>query len=272
MDHPQGTTSVSTQVRLRAPGKLAKTNYVNEVVNALSPRGHNGQINRQDADQTVVPILNNSGVDVPPFGVLGIDSIVFDPSTNYEAFVGRPTLMGVTPVVADHTGYFVVAREPIKFGDIGSASICGLFWAKVEITSLADLFADVKASVAELKTGPTGSAKIIWMEQTTGAGKWALLLSPAGGGSGDILIGIARWNGLGIAGTDVLDPSWQYDYWAKDADPDVDDPIATGKQPYFRNSIPAQKAPDDSYCQYTYVDGDPVLLRVREKDVKAPCV
>jgi hypothetical protein len=128
-----------------------------------------------------VRVKNTSVSDVARFGVLGIDQPLFTPTANIEEFKNRVVLQCSSPSVASHTGKFVIAAEPIASGQIGTAFITGVCVAKVEITSANDVYADVKASAAELKTGSSGLAQILWKESGTGTGKWAIVR--LGGGS-----------------------------------------------------------------------------------------
>lgn len=129
-------------------------------------------------------VKNNSGSDVAQFGVLGIDGVLFTLSDNPDEFKNRIVLKGITPVIATHTGKFVVLAEPIKNGALGRCFIHGVFPANVEITSTSDTKVDVKASSTEMKTGTSGLADIIYMPASTGTGKMALIrIGGAGGGA-----------------------------------------------------------------------------------------
>ena len=74
-----------------------------------------------DRQASVVLVRNESGADVDQFGVLGISGVVFDPATALDSFKGRVILAGATPAVGTHDSKFVVAADPIKAGEIGSA-------------------------------------------------------------------------------------------------------------------------------------------------------
>jgi len=135
-----------------------------------------------------VLVRNDSGSDVPRFGVLGIDGPLIGPSDNVEEFKNRVALAGVTPVAADHTGKFVVTLEPIAAGEIGRAVISGIAIAKVNVADAGTTYdyadvADGQVDYLEAKTN-TGSAQILWLEAGTGE-KWAVvrLSNPGGGGS-----------------------------------------------------------------------------------------
>jgi hypothetical protein len=134
---------------------------------------------------TLIYIKNASGADVGRFCPLGVDAPLFDSSS--DDFKNRLMLSCVTPELAGssthgHTGRFVVTAQPIKNGKIGLAFIAGAFPAQVEIVTAGDGFADVKASHAELKSGSSGAAQILW--PVTGTGSKLCIVRMGGGGSG----------------------------------------------------------------------------------------
>lgn len=118
-----------------------------------------------------VQVRNDSGADVDWHGILGIDGIVFTPTENPEEFdAGNIALKGVTPVIADHTGKFVICQEPIPDGKIGWAAVAGASVVKLNVAQTWHEYADVQAGTDELKTKPGGGAKILYQESGTGSG------------------------------------------------------------------------------------------------------
>jgi len=124
---------------------------------------------------SIVLVRNDSGTDVGQFGVLGISGVVFDPATALEGFQGRVALSGVTPVAGTHEARFVIAAEPIKSGDIGTAYIAGARQVQVSVADANHRFAEiVGGDAAKLASGVAGTAHIIWKEAGTGT-KWAIV-------------------------------------------------------------------------------------------------
>lgn len=158
-------------------------------------------------------MVNTSGAAVDRYGVLGIGSIAISPADNEPEFAVHVVLNGVTPTIADHSGKFVILLEPIANGQIGRAWISGLCRVKLEITSATDTFADVKASSAELKTGGTGSAQILWKESGTGSGKLGIIR--LGNPAQEFPVYLTR-NG-GSDGSDTVQCSMTYDVYADSA-------------------------------------------------------
>jgi hypothetical protein len=127
------------------------------------------------SSQTVLLVKNNSGADVPRFGVLGIDDFLIGPSLNLSYFQSTPMLAGVTPTAAGHTGYFVIAVEPVPAGSCGRCVIAGMAVAKINMVSAAHLYADVyDGDATKLKSGAVGSAQILLVQSGTGD-KWGLV-------------------------------------------------------------------------------------------------
>lgn len=153
----------------------------------------------QAASSTIVLIKNTSGADVDRMNVLGISAPAILPSENADQFAHHPALVGVTPDLDSHAGRFAVTLEPIKNNEIGMACVSGLCVVHLAITDGTDQFADVNnGTAASLKSGPAGSASILWQAGTSGTVlalvKLGNAAGPAGthvtpkvlGGSGDV--------------------------------------------------------------------------------------
>jgi len=124
---------------------------------------------------SIVLVRNDSGSDVGQFGVLGISGVVFDPATALESFQGRVALAGVTPVAGTHEGKFVIAAEPVKNGEIGTAYVAGVCQVQASVADANHRFAEIAGGdAAKLASGVAGTAHIIWKETGTGV-KWAIV-------------------------------------------------------------------------------------------------
>lgn len=125
-----------------------------------------------------VIVKNDSGADVPRFGVLGIDGPIFEPTGNAWGFTREPMLSGIEPA-AGHRGAFLVAQEPIKDGMVGWAAIAGLTIARVDEVGSDFDRADVLAGDSEqLAITPNGTAQVLW---TTSVDASLGLLATEGG-------------------------------------------------------------------------------------------
>jgi hypothetical protein len=166
-------------------------NWLNAVNNAAQARRKapmSGGAPELDihAAEGLIFIRNDSGADVPQFGILGIHNVLIDPATNLTAFKNDPALIGVVPTTADHKGKFVVCNGPLPKDTIGRAWLFGYFPVQINFASATDTFADVKDSdVTQLaSSGSPAPLQILWSPGATGT-QWALARL-AGGGGGTI--------------------------------------------------------------------------------------
>lgn len=164
-----------------------------------------------------VLVRNESGRDVPRFGVLGVAAPIITPRANANEFANNVTLRGVLPTIADHAGRFVVTLAPIAQGKIGPALIDGLGVGVVRIETEGDRFADVEDDNADtLVSGSAGGAELLWIEpeadrQTPGIARCVIRLGTQGstshrqfrvralGGDGDTL-DCRAWDGEAESG------------------------------------------------------------------------
>jgi hypothetical protein len=74
--------------------------------------------------------------------------------------------------------------------------VAGVVQAKVDIDDEDDEFVKVGDSVNELVTGTEGQGAILWKQDGTGTGKWALIRFGAGAGTSGIKLGktVSAWN------------------------------------------------------------------------------
>lgn len=159
----------------------------------------------------IVKVKNASGGVVPRYGVLGVNGPLYDPGAAPDEFANRVTLIGVTPTSA-YLGKFVITRQQLAANQVGDAYAAGVFAAKVNVGNASHTNADAGTTTTELVSTASGGAKILWKQTGTGAGKWALLLAPAGGGAAvdllnDNVVAVAGANGISIPvfrGTDTI--------------------------------------------------------------------
>lgn len=147
---------------------------------AVAHRGRNrdprSELLQSSREATTILIRNDSGEDVPRFGVLGIDTIVISPDDNLAEFQNNPVLSGAVPSaggsLGTHTGKFVITTEPIEDGKIGRAVAVGI--VPVQIDGDGE-FADITdADVTQLTAGDSGLASILYAEPGSGT-RWALV-------------------------------------------------------------------------------------------------
>lgn len=151
------------------PSARAHNAFV-DLVNAAGPR-FNADI-RAGSGRALVK--NNTSSSVAQGGVLAITDVLYDATDNEQSFwANEMVFVGDTPTQGTHTGKFAVVAQTIDAGRIGPCYVDGMCPVTVEIDEDWHAFADVKSSTGELKTYPSGGARILWQETGTGAGKKA---------------------------------------------------------------------------------------------------
>lgn len=121
-------------------------------------------------------VKNNTGSSIAQGGVLAIGDMLHDATENETAFwANQHVFVGESPTQGTHTGAFVVLAQTIDAGQIGLCYVDGMCPVSVEIDQDWHKFADVKTATGELKTYPSGGARIRWQESGTGTGKKALV-------------------------------------------------------------------------------------------------
>lgn len=125
---------------------------------------------RDRTGEHLVLVRNESGDDLPRFGVLGINGPIIEPGSggNTNEFKRRAAIIGAAITTTDEfIGRFVVAREPIPSGRIGLAVVRGVTPAVINIADVEHTHADTEAESQFLRSGFTGAARILWKEEGT---------------------------------------------------------------------------------------------------------
>ncbi len=174
--------------RLRIPAG-AYNSFVDSALDFQRRQRDQGAKSRPAQVQSgIILVRNDSGGDRQRFDVLGVAGPLYGPSDNLDEFKNRPAVTGVTPLVADHKGRFVVLMEPVRAGGLARALAVGVSPVTVDVEDEAHKFADVADGICgNLASGSDGAAAIMWKEPGTGL-HWALVRFPAGGGGG-----LPRW-------------------------------------------------------------------------------
>lgn len=134
-------------------------------------------------NEQLVLVRNESGDDLPRFGVLGINGPIVSPGDggNADEFKRRTAIVGAAITSTDeYVGRFVVAREPIPVGRIGVAFIRGVTPAVVEVGDEEHTHADTFPDSQYLTSGFTGAARILWKEEGTGQKLAVVEIGPGG--------------------------------------------------------------------------------------------
>ena len=143
-----------------------------------------GALNGYEPGRNVILARNNSGADLPRWGVLAITGIDINPATDAtrrRSFEEMPCITGTKPT-GTTGGKFVVAVEPIKSGKVGRVCAAGIVQVKVSFSNSSHTRAKPKNnSTAHLESAASGPAVIVWSANTSGE-QWALVRWDDGGG------------------------------------------------------------------------------------------
>lgn len=166
-----------------------------------------GEAGGQLRNADIVLVKNDSGEDVPRFGVLGIDGVIFTADDNLLEFQARVAFTGITPAEADHAGKFVICLDPIADGKIGRAWVSGVCHVQVDFTDAGHKFCDVKGTDrTKLASSTTGSARILYRDGTGTGTKWCVVRMGDGeAGQSTVRLGqfTGNWcNEPGVSGAD----------------------------------------------------------------------
>lgn len=125
----------------------------------------------------VVKVKNASGADQVRFAILGLASPIIQPNDNPDEFKRQVTFQGVAPVQNDHAGRFAVLLEPLPAGKIGLAVIAGVVPVRLVVDSaqLYDHAEIINGSTQALRNLPHGSARVLWVEDTSSTERWAIV-------------------------------------------------------------------------------------------------
>lgn len=123
----------------------------------------------------VFDVKNDSGTDIPLYGVVEPSGTVFTPSDNLVSFQNGPAVVAAVPTAACR-GRFGVAITPIEDGRVGQVVFSGCVVCQVEITDPnVNEVAEIVGDVTKLRTAAHGTARIIAREPGTSGTKWALV-------------------------------------------------------------------------------------------------
>jgi hypothetical protein len=119
----------------------------------------------------LVKVKNDSGTDVPQYGILGIGGSVFDPATAaLDQWKTELVLSGVAVSNSAHAGgRFVICAQHIKTGMIGLAWAGGVCPVSINVISESHSFATVDETAPNaLKSALSGPCFILWKQTGTG--------------------------------------------------------------------------------------------------------
>ena len=140
------------------------------------------------ADARSVPIRNETGLDIPRFGIIGIAEPIFAPDAGAEVAPEGLLQLAFRGTLPTSPGRFAIAAGPIAAGDTGRGVVAGVTVARVYVLDESHRCADVPAiEASDSSSGPGvdpstlvlhscdgGAASILWSEPGLGL-RWAIV-------------------------------------------------------------------------------------------------
>ncbi len=214
--------SLFRSLKLRIPAATFNT-FIDAAQDYLNRRHYQGGRAEDRARCSgLVRVKNNSGGDCQRFDILGIDTPVFDPANGGQAekaFTHEVVLSGVTPILPDHQGKFLILQEPLAAGKIGWAAVSGVSVVWLDVQEETDQFAEISdGETVVLTTGTCGSARILWKPPGTGE-MWGIVRLPDSSSPLRWGVATADWDG---SNTITLTPCKGADDETETGEEDVD--------------------------------------------------
>lgn len=148
-------------------------------------RGISAQSLSQFRNAAIVRVKNQTGGPLSRASVIALDSPLFIPSVDENAFLNEVIFRGVTPDIDAHVGRFAILLEGAPDDRIVRAYVAGVCPVRVDIVDDDHRFAEITDAVtSKLTSVEYGSAEILWREGDAGYGyvdgyatgeQWALV-------------------------------------------------------------------------------------------------
>ena len=125
--------------------------------------------------ENVAFVKNSSGGDLSRFAILGIDDVLYSPTTNLDEFKNNFAFDGNTPS-SSHGDKFVILLAPLADGEIGEVGLAaGIVPCQIDVTDTDHAYAELTdGDATQLTSSTSGAATILWKESGTGT-KWAIV-------------------------------------------------------------------------------------------------
>lgn len=123
---------------------------------------------------SIIRVLNESGSNLSRYSVSGLVQPIFLPSENLDSFQSE-VMFRIGAPSSTSPGKFCILIDPLGIGNIARAMVAGVCQVKVNIVNTSHIWAECATGItANLVSGATGSAEMIWKESGTGV-KWAVV-------------------------------------------------------------------------------------------------
>ncbi|MGL6226077.1 MAG: hypothetical protein ACRC10_05545 [Thermoguttaceae bacterium] len=158
----------------------------NAFLDSVTAQNAFGSEAKTEKQQFAITGINKSGIDLPAYGIVGIDGLLFEPDgeTFPPNFFSRPTLKLVKPNQETHEKRFGVTQQSIGSDKAGPVLLLGLTPVRVQRDGTDDFSeAGFNDSVESLSSNNSG-IPILWHEKTNRSGNWCWAFALLGGGGG----------------------------------------------------------------------------------------
>jgi hypothetical protein len=169
---PRGHVRPGDKLRIAAE----QINWINRQMAADTSFG-GGPLAGVEPGKNVILARNNTGGDVPRWGVMAIGGVEINPTagdTQRRSFEEQPCITGTMPSATTGAA-FCIAVEPIKSGKIGRVAVAGVVQAKITVGSgVTGDRARPHASRETLELAADGPARVLWRPSGSGT-VWGLV-------------------------------------------------------------------------------------------------
>lgn len=165
----------------------------------------------QDCGASIL-VVNSTGQNMPYLSIVGLGDPVFTPVGDeaINTFQQEVALEASVPASPTHVGRWAILTDPTGPGSAGEARVAGACPCRLNVVNESDQFADIDDGILwRLKSGPSGSARILWKEDGTGE-KWAVVLLAGGRKAGEVFpVNLSQVGGAD--GDETAQATWTYD-------------------------------------------------------------
>ena len=156
------------------PLEIAATTW-NQLAEGLQQGPGNGAVPGKSFRASVtVSVRNDTGADLPQFGVVGLGDLLIDPDDGEGEFLNSIVFAGVLAAGGDYDLKWGLTLAPIEAGKIGTIVVQGLCYAKLDTEDATEAGPASDGDVEALTSVSCGLARVLWRE-AGGGNKWAIV-------------------------------------------------------------------------------------------------
>lgn len=137
-----------------------------------------GEIDRGGRQDTTCIIRNDTGADLPEYGIVGFAAPLVTPSDNLSDFKGQIAFSAIVATSGQYDLKWGVALGPIAKGAWGKAVVQGLTFAEINLPSTGPIqsaYPNPAGDVNYLLPTSCGLARVIWNPLTVTGPQWCVI-------------------------------------------------------------------------------------------------